>query len=140
MDFTLQVFSFSLYPCIRRFSFPGTTTIVGMLQSTGFSCLAKEIGLPIKTEKTVYPTTHLIFLGLEFDTVCFEVRLPHDKFVQLKSEIQKIQKKKSVTLRELQSLIGMLNFACNLISPGRTLLRRLINLTIGLKKPTITEN
>ena len=85
-----------------------------------FHVLAKEIGLPVKTEKTVYPTTQLTFLGLEFDTVCFEVRLPHDKLVQLKSEIKKFQDKKSATLRELQSLIGMLNFACNVVPPGRT--------------------
>ena len=28
----------------------------------------------------------------------------------------------------------MLDFACNVVPPGRTFLRRLINLTIGLKK------
>ena len=38
-------------------------------------------------------------------------------------------------MQELQSLIGKLNFACNVVPPGRTFLRRLINLTIGLKKP-----
>ena len=73
-------------------------------------------------------------MGFEFDTVCFEVRLPRDKLVQLNSEIKIFHDKKSVTLRELKSLIGMLNFACNVV-PGRTLLRRLINLTFGIKKP-----
>lgn len=29
----------------------------------------------------------------------------------------------------------MLNFACNVVPPGRTFLRRIINLTIGLSKP-----
>ena len=40
-----------------------------------------------------------------------------------------------VTLRDLQSLIGLLNFACSVITPGRAFLRRLINLTIGVKRP-----
>jgi hypothetical protein len=100
-----------------------------------FHVLAKQIGLPIKAEKTVYPTTKLTFLGLELDTLSYQIRLPQDKLDQLKSEIQKFTTKKSATLRELQSLIGMLNFACNVVPPGRTFLRRLINLTIGLKQP-----
>ncbi len=40
-----------------------------------------------------------------------------------------------VTLRELQSLIGLLNFACKVILPGRAFLRRLTNLTRGTTKP-----
>ena len=45
-----------------------------------------------------------------------------------------IQQKK-VKLKELQSIIGTLNFACSVVRPGRTFLRRLINLTIGVSKP-----
>lgn len=41
----------------------------------------------------------------------------------------------SPTLRELQSLIGMLNFPCNVVHYGLIFLSRLINLTVGLKKP-----
>lgn len=54
-----------------------------------FHVLAKDIGLPIKTEKTVYPTTTLTVFGLEFETICFQVRLSQDKLEQLKSEINK---------------------------------------------------
>ena len=39
------------------------------------------------------------------------------------------------TLKELQSLIGLLNFACAVILPGRPFLRRMIDLTIGIKAP-----
>ena len=72
-------------------------------------------------------------MGLELDTVRFKVRLPEDKLHQLKSEIQSFKLKRSATLQELQSLIGKINFACNVVPPGRTLLRRVINLTTGLK-------
>ena len=44
-------------------------------------------------------------------------------------------KKRKATLRELQSLIGVLNFACSVVVPGRCFLRRLIDLTIGLRRP-----
>lgn len=39
-----------------------------------------------------------------------------------------------LTLKQLQSIIGLLNFACNVVLPGRAFLRRLIDLTIGVKK------
>lgn len=79
--------------------------------------------------------------GIEVDTVRYQVRLPRDKLDQVKSEIKKVQNKKSATLLELQSLIGMLNFAYNVVLPGHDFLIRLINLKFGLKitlSPSIT--
>ena len=38
-------------------------------------------------------------------------------------------------MTELQSLIGLLNFTCSVIVPDRTFLRRLITLTVGVKRP-----
>ena len=42
---------------------------------------------------------------------------------------------KKVSLKQLQSLIGSLNFACRAIAPGRAFLRWLIGSTIALKAP-----
>lgn len=112
---------------------PRSSTCYSALMA--FYTLARDIGLPIKAEKTVYPTTTLTFLGLELDTLKFEVRLPTDKLESMKSEIRKFQNKTTASLQELQSLIGLLNFACRVVPPGRPFLRRIINLTIGLQKP-----
>lgn len=43
--------------------------------------------------------------------------------------------KKKKLLRDLQSIIGTLNFACAVVLPSRAFLRRLIDLTIGVNKP-----
>ena len=40
-----------------------------------------------------------------------------------------------MTLREVQSLTGLLNFACSIILPGRAFLRRRIDLTVGIQSP-----
>ena len=64
-----------------------------------------------------------------------EIRLPLDKLGKLKDQLNHFKFKKKATLRELQSLIGLLNFACSVVPPGRAFLRRLIDLTIGLSKP-----
>ena len=64
-----------------------------------------------------------------------EARLPSDKLTKCRDSIQHFLRWKKITLRELQFLIGLLNFTCSVIVPGRTFLRRLINLTVGVKRP-----
>ena len=87
-------------------------------------------------EKTFGPSTILTFAGVELDTIRCESRLPEDKLLKCKQLIDEfIKKKKKATLRELQSLTGVLNFACSVVVPGRCFLRRLIDLSIGLKRP-----
>ena len=44
-------------------------------------------------------------------------------------------KRKKVTVVEIQSLTGLLNFACSVPKRVRAFLRRLIDLTIGIKFP-----
>ncbi|KAK3094320.1 hypothetical protein FSP39_000299 [Pinctada imbricata] len=100
-----------------------------------FLSLCQDIGLPIKHEKTVLPTTTLTFLGLEIDTVKYEMRLPLDKLRNLRETLVGFQYRRKTTLRELQSLIGLLNFACTVVVPGRPFLRRLIDLTKGIQRP-----
>ena len=100
-----------------------------------FLSLCEEIGVPIKTQKTVEPTTCITFLGLEIDSIEFEIRLPDDKLIKIKQTLMAAQNRKKINLKELQSLIGLLNFACNVVVPGRTFLRRLTNLTKGIQKP-----
>ena len=41
---------------------------------------------------------------------------------------------KNTTLREIQSIIGLLNFACQVVVPGRPFCRRLIDATCKVKK------
>ena len=57
-----------------------------------------DICPPIKFSKTVYPTTTLTFLGLELVTVKFKIRLPEDKLVTLRSEVQKISHIETTTV------------------------------------------
>ena len=60
-------------------------------------------------------------------------RLPHDKIQKCTTLISQFLWRKKVTLKELQSLIGLLNFACAVFKPGHAFLRRLIDLTIGIR-------
>ena len=100
-----------------------------------FLAMCKFLGVPIAEEKTVGPDTTLQFAGIELDSVHQEARLPLDKLTKCRTLLHLFYKKRSVTLRELQSLIGLLNFCCSVVIPGRAFLRRLIDLTTGLTRP-----
>ena len=78
--------------------------------------LFKDIGIPIKTSKTVLPCTLLTFLGIEIDSEMMIKRLPEEKIESVKQPLRKHKNKKSITLWELQSIIGLLNFACDVLS------------------------
>ena len=61
-----------------------------------------------------------------------QARLPPDKLEKAKSLVTTYADKRRITLQELQSLIGYLNFVCRVIFPGRPFLQCLINLTLGV--------
>ncbi|KAJ8315074.1 hypothetical protein KUTeg_007224, partial [Tegillarca granosa] len=52
-----------------------------------------------------------------------DVQMPISKVVELVSKISKMLLKKKTNLKSMQSLIGSLNFACKVVSPGRTFCR-----------------
>ena len=83
--------------------------------------------LLVADEKSEGPCKVMTFLGIELDTIQQSSRVPEVKLVDLQ--------KNKVTLKELQEVVGHLNFACKVIAPGRAFLRRLCDAMSGLKKP-----
>ena len=98
-----------------------------------FLSLCDYLGAPMAPEKTVGPSNILTFVGIELDSLRMEARLPQDKTEKCKAMVSAFLRRKKVTLREIQSLTGLLNFACSVVVPGRAFLRRLIDLTKGIK-------
>ena len=97
--------------------------------------LCKICNIPIKQSKTVPPSTCVVVHGIELDTVVMQARLPQDKLTAIQALLDSLVHRRRITLRELQSAVGLLNFACKVIVPGRPFLRRMINLTIGVTEP-----
>ena len=92
-----------------------------------------SLGVPVAPAKTEGPTTKIIFLGIEIDTVCMTLSLPQVKLVRLRSMIRQWSEKHSCTKRELLSLIDCLQHACCVVRPGRSFLRRMIDLSSGVR-------
>ena len=100
-----------------------------------FTRICEDIGVPLAPDKTVGPDQLLPFLGIQLNTVEMHASLPDDKVNKFMELIDYFLTSKSVTLTKMQSLCGMLNFACGIIAPGRAFSRRLYDLTVGLNKP-----
>jgi hypothetical protein len=99
--------------------------------------ICAKVGIPMVVEKTETGPI-LIFMGITLDTIAMESRLPDEKVERCTKLLKEFQKAKKVSVRELQSLAGLLNFACSVIVPGRAFLQRLFMLLrgpLGLKSP-----
>ena len=87
------------------------------------------MGVPIENEKSEGPSTSLVFLGIELDSVTMEMRLPADKLRSLKEVLISWRGKKAGRKRDILSLIGSLAHACKVVKPGRAFVRRIIELS-----------
>ena len=79
-----------------------------------FLSLCSYLGIPMAPERTYGHVTTLSFAGIELDSEAPFI----SEFLQ----------RKKVTLKEVQSRTGLLNFACSVVRPGRAFLRRLSDL------------
>lgn len=73
--------------------------------------LAKRFGIPLAADKTEGPMSSIKSLGIVIDSQAMECRLPDDKLLSLKEEVRLMSGKRKIKLREVQSLLGKLNFA-----------------------------
>ena len=115
------------------FASVGTAEEAGQKLSAALQLL-KFLNIPIALEKLVSPTTILVYLGIEIDTVLMEIRLPKEKIQALKALLPTWRSRKKCTKRQLLKLIGKLGFATKVVRPGRTFLRRLIDLSTTVKR------
>ena len=91
------------------------------------SAACEEAGLPIEPAKTVGPTTKIMFLGMELNSIEGIIRLPEDKLCDLQARLRAWRKKKGCRKRELLSLLRLLNHACKAVRAGHSFLHRLID-------------
>ena len=91
--------------------------------------LCETLGVPVASHKTEGPTSCLVFLGIELDPQQRIVRLLDIKLRRLQKEIRKWESKKACI-----SLIDQLQHACCVVRPGRSFLRRMIDLSKGVRE------
>ena len=95
---------------------------------TTFTSTCHTLKIPLAIGEKEGPSTTLIFLEIELVTIQFELRLPAEKLHRPQSQLQRWAYRKCCKKRDLESLVGYLHDASMIIRPGRTFIRRLIDL------------
>ena len=93
-----------------------------------------KLGFQINWEKVSPPTERITFLGVHIDAVRHTLSLPAEKLADLRSLVKSWLSKKRCSKKDLQKLLGKLNWACRVVRGGRTFMRRLIDLLKPLRK------
>lgn len=86
-----------------------------------------DLGWPIAEEKVELPCTDIVFLGIRFNLDTRQLSIPPEKLQQILQELHSFQSRDTATKRELEQLVGKLNFAAKVVKGGRTFLRRMID-------------
>jgi len=97
--------------------------------------VCQDLGLPLHPDKCVGPCTTMVVLGIELDSINQIARLPADKLLNLQQLITLWRARRWCNKRQLESLIGYLHHAAKVVWPGRTFIRRMIDLLCCFRKP-----
>lgn len=93
----------------------------------------RVLGFHINYNKISGPAQSLIFLGVLINTVQMTLSLPDEKLADFHLLLKSFTVKRRASKRQLESLIGSLNWASQVIQGGRPFMRRMINLKNTLK-------
>ena len=93
--------------------------------------LLRNLRIDTAPEKVVQPTSRIEFLGTIFDSQTMTIEVPPDKMEDIKRELGEWEKKTKASRKEMESLIGKLQFAARCVRAGRVFISRMINWLRG---------
>ena len=97
---------------------------------TGFITLQnllRDLGASEALQKTIEPTTQLEFLGVWFNMEDMTISVTKERMEELEMELEDWSKREKYSRKQLESLLGRLQFISNCVRPGRILVFRLRN-------------
>ena len=107
------------------FLFIAATLMQANERAVKFIAICEHISCPVSEEKTVWGSSLMIFLGTLPDGVNHCLCIPVEKRNKALNRIKWVLSKKKATIKEIQSLTGLLNFLNHAIVPGRAFTRRM---------------
>ena len=99
-------------------------TVCNHLVST-FHSICDIIGVPWSIEKTEWASAVMVFLGILLNGNYHVLCVPEEKRLRVLSLLESFINKDKATIKQMQSLAGLLNFICKAVTPGRTFTRRM---------------
>jgi hypothetical protein len=102
-----------------------------------YKCLGiilSKCGLKESVDKASPPSEVMTFLGVLFNTVTMTMEVTVERLEEIRCLVSLWSEKLEANLREVQSLIGKLNFVASCVRSGRIFISRLINWLKDLYK------
>lgn len=96
----------------------------------------RALGFQVADDKLVPPATCVEYLGICIDTSTWTLTLPPHKVTRIRDLLDEWHTRTSSTLRQLQSLCGILVWAAQVVKPGRIFLTRLYAATAVARTAT----
>ena len=88
--------------------------------------LLKELGLPEAEDKAQPLARTVKWLGVHIDAEKMTISFPKPKLQEVLRRVRETMDKKTITKKQLQSLLGHLLFIANCIRPARIFVSRLL--------------
>ena len=102
--------------------------------------LLQELGLPEAKDKAQPPAQLVRWLGIEVNTGDMTLSVPEDKLGQTLDQVDRVIKKRSITRKTLQSMLGRLLHIAKCVRPARLFVSKLLEALRGMKGFYINVN
>ena len=89
--------------------------------------LLAKLKVDTAPEKIVPPTTRIEFLGITLDSQTMTMEIPTEKIKETQMELNTWTYRTAATRKELESIVGKLQFMGKCVKPGRVFIARLLN-------------
>lgn len=96
-----------------------------------------NLNVPLADKKVEGPAQIVTFLGIILNTHTMQASLPPDKLTRIRTVIHTFTNTQGCTKKQLQSLLGMLNFAIRIIPQGRSFVSRLLVFLSQVQDPDL---
>lgn len=96
--------------------------------------ILQKCGIEESSEKACAPSTIMTFVGILFNTEKMTVEVTPERLIEIKLLLLTWLNKETASLKEIQSLLGKLNFVASCVRPGRIFVSRMLQWLKALYK------
>ena len=94
--------------------------------------ILNKCGIEEAKNKACPPSTVMIFIGILFNTVKMTIEVTPERLQEIKFLLNTWLNRETAFLKEVQSLLGKLNFIAACVRPGRIFISRMLKLLRAL--------
>ena len=88
--------------------------------------MLEKCGIEEANNNACHPSTSMIFVGVLFNTQSMTIKITAERLKEIISLLTSWLNKEKASLKEIQSLLGKLNFIAACVRPGRVFISRML--------------